>query len=122
MKYIITILLFSIISCNNKPNLTTEQLRTGTFKTYLDGSTATSIATRKNEIQIETYEQKQDTFSIYWKSDFEYILTKKNPKTDLDKTEFVIKITGIHKNSYTFRAYYKGSNYKQTGKATKISD
>lgn len=122
MKYIIVILFFILISCNNKPNLTPEQIRTGTFKTFLDGSSVTSIAIRKNTVQIETYAQKQDTFSIYWKSNFEYILTKKNPKTDLDKTEFVVKITGIHKNSYTFRAYYKGSNFKQTGKVTKIAD
>ncbi len=122
MKYIIVILFFSIIACDSTPNITPKQLRTGTFKTFLDGSSISSIAKRNNDIQIETYNQKQDTFKIRWKSNFEYTLINKNPKTDLDKMEFIVKITGIHKNTYTFRAHYKGSNYKQTGKVIKIAD
>lgn len=120
MKYIIVILFMSLVSCNNTSNLTPKQLRIGTFETFLEENTVTSIAHRNDSIQVEVYNKKKDTFHIRWKSNFEYILRKKNPKTDLDKTDFVVKITGVHKNSYTFRAYYKGSNFKQTGKAIKI--
>ncbi len=122
MKYIIAILFTSLIGCNNTSNLTPKQLRIGTFETFLDDNSATSIASRNDTIQIELYNQKRDTFYIDWKSNFEYVLRRKNPKTALDKTDFVVKITGVHKNSYTFRAYYKGSNFKQTGKVIKINN
>ena len=117
---ILVILTFTLLSCKNKP-LSVSQLKTGTFKTFLDGSDYTSMATRNDSIQIETFNKKKDTFYIEWKSDFEYLLKKKNPITKLDKRVFIIKITGIHDNSYTFRAYFKGSNYKQTGKAILIN-
>jgi len=47
-------------------------------------------------------------------------LVKKNPISLLDSTPFHVKITGVRKNSYSFRAYYKGSNFKQKGEAFKI--
>jgi len=121
MKYIIVIIFIIFYACNNESNLTPEQLKIGTFKTYINDSDLTSVATRNENFQIETFNQKKDTFLIKWKSNFEYSLFKKNPKNNLDSTEFIVKITGIHKNSYTFRAYYKGSNFKQKGKAVKLN-
>ncbi|MCF6349656.1 MAG: DNA topoisomerase IV [Flavobacteriaceae bacterium] len=90
------------------------------FKTLLDDHTTVSFATRNKTTQVETFNGKKDTFLIHWKSDFEYTLKKTNPKNDLDSTEFIVKITGIYKNSYTFKAYFKGSNFKQKGKVIKI--
>jgi hypothetical protein len=121
MKYILVLGLLLFLSCKDSKSLTPLEIRTGTFKTVLDKSDVESLAYRSSTIQIETYNQKKDTFNIYWKSDFEYILKKVNPKNNLDSTEFIVKITGIHKNSYTFKAYYKGSNYKQKGKAIKVN-
>ena len=108
-----------LISCKEK---TTDiaMYKTGTFNTYLDDTDITSVAIRNDSIQIETYNQKIDTFKIVWKSNFEYVLTKLHPKNELDSTPFYVKITGFTKNSYTFKAYYKGSNFKQKGKAVKI--
>ncbi|HIP37210.1 MAG TPA: DNA topoisomerase IV [Crocinitomix sp.] len=121
MKYLYVFLLASIISCNNPSNLKPNQLRIGTFKTFIKDGNYESLATRNDSIQIETFDKKKDTFYIKWKSNFEYILLKKNPKNDLDKKEFIVKITGVKQNSYTFTAYFKGSNYKQKGKAIKIN-
>jgi len=110
-----------LISC--KGNTTDiNQFKTGTFKTYLEASEATSMAIRNDSIQIETYNNVKDTFAIEWKSNFEYILTKINPKSELDSTPFYIKITGFKGNSYTFKAYYKGSNFKQKGTVIKLKD
>ena len=122
MKYFLILSFVFFFSCEGSDSLTPSQLKTGTFKTLLDDQETTSIAFRNHKIQVETYDNKKDTFLIHWKSDFEYILKKTNPKNALDSTSFIVKITGIHKNSYTFKAYYKGSNYKQKGKAIKIKE
>ena len=107
-------------SCKNAEKLDALSLRKGTFTTYLDDSDAVSTAVRNDSIQIETYNNQIDTFNIEWTSNFEYILTKVNPKQGLDSVPFYVKITGVKANTYTFRAYYKGSNFKQTGKAVKL--
>ena len=109
------------MSCQGNGTSITE-FRTGTFETYLDDSDEISIAQRNDSIQIETYNNVKDTFAITWKSNFEYVLTKIHPKNELDSTPFYVKITGFKDNSYTFIANYKGSNFKQKGKAIKLKD
>ena len=124
MKAWVYIIVFigAFTSCKTEKKLDAESLRTGSFTTYLDDSDAVSTAIRNDSLQIETYNNAVDTFNIRWESNFEYILTKVNPKKGLDSVPFYVKITGIRGNSYTFRAYYKGSNFKQTGKAVKTKD
>lgn len=120
MKYIFFFfILITITSCNKTTNDITK-FKTGTFKTFLDNSDKTSTAIRNDSIQIETYNNVKDTFAIEWKSNFEYILLKVNPKSALDSTPFYVKITGFKENSYTFTAHYKGSNFKQLGNAVKL--
>jgi len=122
MRYIITILLIlgSLVACKNEKLKDLNYYKTGTFKTVLSDKNTTSVAFRNDSLQIETYEGKKDTFYINWKTNFEYILTKKNPKTALDSTPFHVKITRFKGDSYTFKAFYKDSNFKQKGTATKI--
>ena len=123
MRIIFTLLItIFLFSCNNEKPLSPQELKTGTFKTTLKNSTVSSIAIRMDSLQIETYNNKKDTFYINWKSDFEYILKQKNPKNDIDSLEFVVKITGIHGKSYTFKAHYKGNKYIQKGTAEKIKN
>ena len=114
-------LLFLVVSCKEE-NLNINKFKTGTFKTFLEESDATSMAIRNDSIQIETYNATKDTFTIVWNSNFEYVLTKLNPKNELDSTPFIVKITGFKTDSYTFKANYKGSNFKQKGKAIKLKD
>jgi len=116
------VLIIGFLSCNSEEKLNAKSLRTGTFTTYLDDSNAVSTAVRNDSMQIETYNSAVDTFRINWKSNFEYELIKVNPKKGLDSVPFYVQVTGIRGNSYTFRAYYKGSNFKQTGKAVKTKD
>ncbi len=118
--FIISIFFYS---CKDVKPLSPKDLRTGTFETILkNNKEVKSFAVRNDSIQVETYNNKKDTFYIYWKSDFEYVLKHKNPKTSLDSIDFIIKITGIHKKSYTFNAHFKGNNFIQKGTATKITD
>lgn len=121
MKYFLVLCFVFFLSCDNSKGLTPEQLRTGTFKTILN-DTVSSLAIRNATKQIETYDDEKFEFDVFWNSDFEYSLKRINPKNALDSTEFIVKITGIHKNTYTFKAHYKGFKYFQEGKAIRISD
>ncbi|RPE00873.1 DNA topoisomerase IV [Aureibaculum marinum] len=118
--FLVILCCLFFFSCTKPGNI--NQFRTGTFKTHLDDSDVTSIAYRNDTIQIELYNKVKDTFVIKWTSNFEYELTKLNPKTQLDSTPFIVKIAKIKENSYSFLAHYKGSNFKQKGTAIKISD
>jgi len=115
--FVISILII-LNSCKGSTDV--NEFKTGTFKTFLDDTDVTSMAVRNDSIQIETYNNKKDTFSIEWKSNFEYILTKIHPKNELDSTPFHVKITKFSDKSYNFKAYYKGSNFKQKGTAVKV--
>ncbi len=121
MRYALGLLLVcSLTSCLKNSSGSVEDFRVGKFRTVLDDSESVSMAVRNDSIQIETYEQVQDTFVITWIDPFEYVLRKKNPKTLLDSTDFHVKITGISNDSYEFKAFYSGSNFQQKGTAYKI--
>ena len=123
MKWIAVILLsFVVYSCLKGNNSRVEDFRTGNYKTVLEDEKTVSTAYRNDSLQIETYEGKKDTFYIQWLDAFEYVLVKKNPRTRLDSTDFHVKITGIGKDSYEFKAFYKGSNFEQKGIAYKLED
>ncbi|MDX5584787.1 MAG: DNA topoisomerase IV [Aureibaculum sp.] len=119
--FVFILVLNLFVSCKEN-NSNISELKTGTFKTFLEETDVTSLAIRNDSIQIETYNNIKDTFAIKWQSNFEYVLTKINPKNELDSTPFHVKITGIKDNSYTFKASYKGSNFKQKGEAIKLKD
>ena len=121
MRYFaITILFITTASCLTNSNVHVDELKNGSFKTTLEDKETISYATRNDSIQIEDYNGIKDTFNIKWIDQFEYVLVKRNPKTMLDSTPFHVKITGIKNNTYTFNAYYKGSNFKQKGTAVKL--
>ncbi|MCF6298017.1 MAG: DNA topoisomerase IV [Flavobacteriaceae bacterium] len=119
-KKIFILFALFLVSCIDKPDTKPNNFKIGEFKTILEDKEISSFAKRNDSIQIETYNNRRDTFYIKWVDNFEYILIKKNPKTLLDSTPFHVKITGIKKKSYTFNAYYKGSKFKQKGTSTKI--
>lgn len=118
---IILFTLFALTGCQPKQLKDVDYYKTGVFKTVLKDMNISSIAKRNDSIQIETFEGKSDTFSIKWKSDFEYILLKKSPKTALDSTPFHVKITKFDGDSYQFKAFYKDSNFKQEGTSQKLN-
>jgi hypothetical protein len=117
-----TTLLFCItlLSCENDPK--SFSFKQGKFKTYLENKTDSSFMNRTEKFQIETYKQKTDTFHITWKNKFEFHLKKKHPKTKLDSTKFIVKITKIKNNSYEFLGYYFGSNFKQKGSTFRLEE
>ncbi len=121
MRYILTIMMFYLtVSCISGSKIHLDDLKKGTFKTILEDKETVSFATRNDSIQIEDFQGVKDTFNIKWLDQFEYVLTKRSPKTLLDSTPFHVKIISIKENTYTFNAYYKGSNFKQKGTAIKL--
>jgi len=121
MKYLPFLLFGLLISCQQRSQTIVNSFKKGKFKTILDDGKTISFATRNDSIQIENFNNKIDTFEINWINRFEYVLIKKKPKTLLDSTPFHVKITSIKDNSYNFTAHYKGSNFKQKGKAIRLS-
>lgn len=109
------------LSCKQE-RMNINSLKQGTFKTVLDDGDISSTAVRNDSIQIESFNNKIDTFKIFWKNDFEYVLTKTQPKSLLDSTPFHVKIIEVKQNSYSFVAGYKGSNFKQKGTAVKLKN
>ena len=123
MRLLFVVLILTLgISCMESAKVNVDDFKKGLYKTVLEDGETISLALRKDSIQIETFNHVKDTFYIQWLDQFEYVLLKKNPKTLLDSTPFHVKITSIKKNSYTFRANYKGSNFKQKGTAFKLED
>lgn len=114
-------IFFQLVGCKSE-STNIDSFKTGKYKTLLKESEISSIAVRNDSLQIELTEGVRDTFYIDWKNDFEYILLKKNPKSLLDSTPFHVKITGIKNKEYTFKAYFKGSNFKQEGIAVKLEE
>lgn len=122
MRFVVVkfLLIFTLFSCKNGNKVNILAFREGEFKTSLEESDEISTFQRKGNIQIETYRNQTDTFTIQWKSNFEYQLLKLHPKSKLDSTPFIVKITNIKSSSYEFVGSFLGSDFKQKGKSIKL--
>lgn len=122
-KLFILPLFVLLISCFEAEH-NCKDFKTGTFEfvSKINGVEKKSTFTRTETMQIETYEGKTDTADIRWVNDCEYILQKRHPKNMEEKKAIDMKILGTTKNSYTFEFGMVGSDKKQTGTVTKISD
>ncbi|MEE9349073.1 MAG: hypothetical protein V3U80_03435 [Flavobacteriaceae bacterium] len=107
-----------INSCEQKSTLSAKQIRTGTFISTLDNSDLTTKFIRNDSIQIDFFKSTIDSSYITWNSDFEYVLKNLNPKTKNDQFEFIVRITGIYADYYTYKGHFKGSKFNYSGKAT----
>lgn len=122
-KLLILPLLLLLVSCFEAEH-NCKDFKTGTFEfiSKINGVEKKSTFTRTETMQIETYEGKTDTADIRWVNDCEYILQKRHPKNMEEKKAIDMKILGTTKNSYTFEFGIVGSDKKQTGTVTKVSD
>jgi len=124
MKMKKIVLLFSIItlfiSCKNEP-LSPDRFKTGTFEIPADKGYSKTTIVRIDSLQIEKYEDKIDTLSIFWKNNFNYTLKMIHPQTAIDEDPIHVKITNIEDDSYDFEATIGFSNFVQKGTITKIN-
>ena len=124
MKKIIFLLtLLLLMSCYDAER-NCKDFKTGKFKFEyeVNGVKKITLFERNDSIEIETFDGKTDTASIRWVNDCEYVLLKLHPKNMAEEKAIGMKILTTTKNSYTFEFGMVGSDAKQRGTVTKVSD
>lgn len=122
-KTLLLPLLLSIVSCYNVEH-NCKDFKTGKFRFdyEVDGVKKTTLFTRNDSIEIETFEGKTDTASIRWVNDCEYILKKMHPKNMAEEKAIDMKILSTSGNTYTFEFGMVGVAQKQKGTVTKLEE
>ena len=108
-------------SCQSPPQRNCTDFTEGKFKfsTIVDGDTLTTEFLRQKNIEIDYFKGKQDTSSIRWINDCEYVLKKLNPKNRAEEKSVHIKILTTTDSSYTFEFSTVGDPKKLRGTAFK---
>jgi hypothetical protein len=122
-KIILLMTLLLLVSCYDADR-NCKDFKTGKFKFEyeVNGVKKTTFFERNDSIEIETFEGKTDTASIRWVNDCEYILQKLHPKNMAEEKAIGMKILTTSKNSYTFEFGMVGSDAKQRGTVTKLTN
>ncbi len=123
MKQIILgALLITFSACNEPPQRNCKNFKTGdfSFTSIINGEEKTTTFSRTLEIEVDNFEGKQDTSSIRWINDCEYVLKNKNPKNKAEEKSIHIKILTTSDSSYTFEYNAIGDKRKFKGTAYKI--
>lgn len=116
------LLLTLLTSCYNQER-NCNDFKTGKFtsETEIEGKKYTCTFERNDSIQIESYEDKIDTFKVRWTNDCEYIIQNTNPKNREEKKPVQMKILTTNADSYTFEYSFVGDSKKQRGTVTKLN-
>ena len=99
----ILIVAFLFTSCYNVERNCID-FKTGVFKfsTEVNDSLVTSTFTRTNEFEIELFNGIEDSSSIKWVNDCEFLLTKLSPRTNQERRPVRIKILRTYGDKYDF--------------------
>lgn len=127
MKYNIQYTLYILLivtlftSCyQQERNCKDFKIGTFTSETVIEGKKYVSTFERNDSIQIETFNNIIDTFTIRWTNDCEYVIKNSKPKNRVEKKAVQVKILTTKDNTYTFEYNYIGESIKQKGIVTKI--
>lgn len=114
--------MLAISSCQEPPQRNCTDFKTGkfSFSTVVDGDTLTTEFVRNENIEVEYFNGNQDTSSIRWINDCEYVLKKINPKNRAEQKSVHIKILTTTDSSYTFEFSAVDEPKKLRGTAIKI--
>ena len=120
-KLTLLLLALLLVSCYDQERKCTDfKIGKFEFSQEIDGKKQTSIFTRTENLQIETFNGKTDTATVRWVNDCEFILEKLHPKTMQEKKAITMKILYTKDNSYTFEYSFVGDAKKQRGIVTKL--
>lgn len=122
-KILILPFIFLLVSCYQAEH-NCKEFKTGKFRFEyeVNGEKKVTVFERNDSIEIETFEGKTDTASIRWISDCEYVLKKLHPKNMAEEKSIDMKILTTSGKTYTFEFGIVGTDKKQRGTVTKISD
>ena len=119
---LIGIVFILVFGCKKPPQRNCSDFKTGdfSFTTVIDGEEKTTTFHRTLDLEIDSFEGKQDTSSIRWINDCEYVLRNINPKSMAEEKSIHIKILTTSDSSYTFEYNAIGDKRKFKGTAFKI--
>ena len=115
------ILFCFLLSCSTPPERNCADFKEGTFQfsTLVDGDSLTTTFVRKGNLEIDYFNGKQDSSSVRWINDCEYIIKKLHPKNRAEEKSVHIKILTTTDRSYTFEFSAVGETKKLRGTAYK---
>lgn len=121
-QLILGALLITFSACNEPPQRNCSNFKTGNFSftSTINGQEQTSTFSRTLEMEVDYFEGKQDTSSVRWINDCEYVLKNINPKSKAEEKSIHIKILTTSDSSYTFEYNAIGDKRKFKGTAYKI--
>ncbi|PWL39000.1 DNA topoisomerase IV [Flagellimonas aquimarina] len=121
-QIVLSLLLMTLFSCNEPPQRNCTNFKTGefSFTSVVNGEEKTTTFSRTLEMEVDYFEGKQDTSSVRWINDCEYVLKNVNPKSKAEEKSIHIKILTTSDSSYTFEYNAIGDKRKFKGTAHKI--
>ena len=122
-RTVFSLLAGCVFAACQMPERRCQDFKDGTFSftTELDGKQVTTTFERKGDREIDYFEGKQDTASIRWINDCEYIVRKLNPVDAAENKAIHMKILSTTDSSYTFEYGVVGEQIKSKGTAIKIN-
>ena len=121
-RFLIAFILFFVTSCYQVQRNCSD-FKTGKFKTELtiNNQKKTIIFERTENLEITFGTPKNDTASLRWINDCEYIVQQLHPKNKAEEKAVHIKILTTTANSYTYEFSLVGNPKKQKSTAYKIN-
>ena len=118
---LLCVLTVVIYACQTPPKRNCSDFKYGTFEftSLLDGEKVTTTFVRENDIEIDYFQGKQDTSTVRWINDCEYIIKRLRPKNRSEEKAIHIKILTTTDSSYTFEFNTVGEPKKLRGTAYK---
>lgn len=117
------ILCFVFTSCYNTDR-NCKDFQTGTFEfeTYLNGELVKTTFKRTDTLEVDFFKGKADSSSVRWINDCEYIATKLNPNSMMERKALHFKILSTSDDSYTFEYGIVGETNRQKGSVKMVSE
>jgi len=119
--YFGVLIITLVFSCKTPPQRDCVDFKTGTFEftTTVDGEEVTTTFERTKDIEVDYFKGRQDSSTVKWINDCEYILKRINPKSRAEEKPIHIKILTTTNSSYTFEFNTVGDAKKLRGTAIK---
>ncbi len=116
-------LVFLCMACQTPPKRACNDFKTGNFKftSTIDGEEVTTNFSRTETLEIDYFQGNQDSSTVKWVNDCEYVLRRINPNNRAEEKPILIKILTTTDSSYTFEFGTVGDSKRLRGTAYKIN-